>query len=249
MTASPTDDSGRADAGASGDEPTVVAGSTIVAASRAAGRRVAAWVRGSAIYEWLTAEPDPDVIVIDLRETWTVGPFLVVLDRVIDALVAAASGSRLVEVGLAGVDAVRAAPLRVGGLAAAVIGLLVAVRGVLGGPAIAPLALGVAVVAGGLVAMRDDRDWETLRETRPVELALAALEPPEPPESTEGTEPAGEGVDGGAETADGRTTPETEANHSSTADDDEDDRAGSSRSLFTDDTLGLSVDEDDDDET
>lgn len=27
-------------------------------------------------YRWLTAEPDPDVIVIDLRETWTVGPLL-----------------------------------------------------------------------------------------------------------------------------------------------------------------------------
>ena len=84
---------------------------------------------------------------------------------------------------------------------------------------------------------------------RPVNPGPAAPNPQEPREWMEGTEPAGEGVDGGAETADGRTTPETEANHSSTADDDEDDRAGSSRSLFTDDTLGLSVDEDADDET
>ncbi len=248
MTASPTDGSGRANAGASSDESTVVAGSTIVAAGRAAGRRVAAWVRGSAIYRWLTAEPDPDVIVIDLRETWTVGPFLVVLDRVIDALVAAANGSRLVAVGLAGVDAVRAAPLRVGGLGAAVIGLLVAVRGVLGGPAIAPLALGVAVAAGGLVAMRDDRDWETLRETRPVELAIAALEPPEPPASAGASEPTSGDADGGAETADGQTTSETD--RSPTAADDEDGRTESSTSLFTDDTLGFSADEDDaDDET
>jgi hypothetical protein len=30
----------------------------------------------SYIYRWLTTEPDPEVIVIDLRETWTVGPVL-----------------------------------------------------------------------------------------------------------------------------------------------------------------------------
>ncbi len=245
MTASPTDDPGRADTGTSGDdEPAVVAGSAIVAASRDAGRRIAAWVRGSAIYKWLTAEPDPDVIVIDLRETWTVGPFLLVLDHVIGALVAAASGSRLVEVALAGADAIRAAPLRAGGVGAAVVGLLVAVRGVLGGPAIAPLALGVGVAAGGLIAMRDDRDWETLRETRPVELAIAALEPPEPPGSGEKAEPNNQDADGDAETADEQTTGETDTDRSPPAD-HEDDRTEST-SLFTDDTLGLSPDEDDD---
>lgn len=36
--------------------------------------------RQSYLYRWLTAEPEPDVIVIDLRETWTVGPVLAVLD-------------------------------------------------------------------------------------------------------------------------------------------------------------------------
>jgi hypothetical protein len=36
--------------------------------------------RASWIYRWLTAEPEPDVVVIDLRETVVVGPILALLD-------------------------------------------------------------------------------------------------------------------------------------------------------------------------
>lgn len=53
---------------------------------RAVGDRAASVVRESFVYRWLTAEPDPEVVVIDLRETYTVGPFITVLDRVVDAL-------------------------------------------------------------------------------------------------------------------------------------------------------------------
>jgi hypothetical protein len=41
-------------------------------------------IRGSWLYGWLTAEPEPDVIVIDLRETRTVGPVIELLDRAIE---------------------------------------------------------------------------------------------------------------------------------------------------------------------
>ena len=44
-------------------------------------------VQGSFLYRWLTAEPDPEVIVIDLRETYTVGPFIAILDRVVETFV------------------------------------------------------------------------------------------------------------------------------------------------------------------
>ena len=40
--------------------------------------------RRSFLYNWLTKEPDPDVIVIDLRETVTVGPIIRALDYGID---------------------------------------------------------------------------------------------------------------------------------------------------------------------
>ncbi|MEF8976834.1 MAG: hypothetical protein V5A21_11470 [Halapricum sp.] len=48
----------------------------------AAGRTVSQWTRNSWLYRWLTAEPEPDVIVIDLRETWTVGPIVTVLESI-----------------------------------------------------------------------------------------------------------------------------------------------------------------------
>lgn len=48
----------------------------------AATERLADVARSSFLYRWLTSEPDPDIVVIDLRETWTVGPFVTVLDRI-----------------------------------------------------------------------------------------------------------------------------------------------------------------------
>ncbi len=44
--------------------------------------RLSRWAQASALYRWLTAEPDPDVVVIDLRDTYAVGPVISVLDRV-----------------------------------------------------------------------------------------------------------------------------------------------------------------------
>ena len=40
-------------------------------------------VRTSFLYRWLTKEPEPEVIVIDLRETWTVGPVITLLDWIV----------------------------------------------------------------------------------------------------------------------------------------------------------------------
>lgn len=58
-------------------------GSQVISAGRAIGARVSAFVRESYCYRWLTKEPDPEVIVIDLRETYAVGPFITLLDRLI----------------------------------------------------------------------------------------------------------------------------------------------------------------------
>ncbi|WP_137284646.1 hypothetical protein [Halorussus salinisoli] len=44
-------------------------------------RRLAHSVRHSHLYRWLTKEPEPDAIVIDLRDTYTVAPFIALLDR------------------------------------------------------------------------------------------------------------------------------------------------------------------------
>ncbi|WP_117594493.1 hypothetical protein [Haloprofundus halophilus] len=67
---------------------TALSGSRIVRAARSAADRLGViadrarpLVMNSYLYRWLTAEPDPEVIVIDLRETYTVGPFVRLLDR------------------------------------------------------------------------------------------------------------------------------------------------------------------------
>ncbi|MFC7058390.1 hypothetical protein [Halovenus salina] len=52
-------------------------------------------VESSWLYRWLTAEPEPDVVVIDLRETLTVGPWLRLLQRTIVWILPAALSSLL----------------------------------------------------------------------------------------------------------------------------------------------------------
>lgn len=62
----------------------VIDNSSVVGAARTVADRTATVVRNSWLYGWLTAEPEPEVIVIDLRETWTVGPFITILDWAIE---------------------------------------------------------------------------------------------------------------------------------------------------------------------
>ncbi len=58
-------------------------------------RTLRRWGRHSFLYRWLTKEPDPDVIVIDLRETYTVGSILAGVDRLTDPLVRSYQHSKL----------------------------------------------------------------------------------------------------------------------------------------------------------
>ena len=44
------------------------------------------YIIASLSFRWLTTQPDPDAIVIDLRETWTVGPVIRAVDRVVHGL-------------------------------------------------------------------------------------------------------------------------------------------------------------------
>ncbi|SDM92166.1 hypothetical protein SAMN04487949_2854 [Halogranum gelatinilyticum] len=53
--------------------------------SNAVGRWMLRAVEQSFVYRWLTKEPNPEVIVIDLRETYTVGPFVRLVDSIVDA--------------------------------------------------------------------------------------------------------------------------------------------------------------------
>ena len=57
--------------------------STVVSTFSRGGQWIADATTHSLLYRWLTKEPEPEVIVIDLRETWTVGPFITLLDAFI----------------------------------------------------------------------------------------------------------------------------------------------------------------------
>jgi hypothetical protein len=52
-----------------------------------ASREGTEWARASFLCRWLTKEPEPDVVVIDLRETLSVGPIIALLDRVLRFIV------------------------------------------------------------------------------------------------------------------------------------------------------------------
>ncbi|MDR5672474.1 hypothetical protein RH858_04830 [Halalkaliarchaeum sp. AArc-GB] len=149
-----------------------------------AGERVADVVEGSWLYRWLTAEPEPEVVVIDLRETYTVGPFIRLLDLLLERGAEWADSSRFVSGLKTGIDRITAAPLRVGGAFVAVlaaVGLIVTL--LTGEPSTAAGVGLVGLLLVGALATRDERSWSELQETRPVRLLAAAFEPPEPPES------------------------------------------------------------------
>lgn len=168
------------------DATSVFAGSRLQGLTRRAGTTV----RGSFLYRWLTAEPDPEVIVIDLRETWTVGPFIQLLDRIIPRAVDAYKTSQLGHAASAVAKRARAAPARVGGLTAAAIGIVSILAGIVVGVSVTAIVLFGLLAVGGLVATQEPRSWAELRETRPVELLIAAFEPPEPPESADSPDAA-----------------------------------------------------------
>jgi hypothetical protein len=163
---------------------------TLVALGRAAQRsrlsglagRFQRFVEASWLYRWLTAEPDPDVIVIDLRETLTVGPWLAAIERAVRWLLPATVSSVLFQLGGRTAAVLRARPVQLLSLlvgSGAAAGLLLTVAtGEPSRPAVAVLALVVVFAALG---SREDRSWTEVRESRWVELLAAAFEPPEPP--------------------------------------------------------------------
>ena len=135
------------------------------------------------LYRWLTAEPDPDVIVIDLRETLTVGPWLAALERGLRWLLPAAATSVLFGTVRRCQTAMQSRPVQ---LVSLLVGTLTAV----GLFASAGLGVGSTIFVGGLgvlallavIGSRVTWSWADLRETRGYQMLAAAFEPPEPPE-------------------------------------------------------------------
>ena len=146
------------------------------------GRSLSHYTRDSWLYRWLTKEPEPDVIVIDLRDTWTVAPFIAILDWLIELLAVAYQDSRLEHVIAAVHRRLFRSPVRfLSVLLLAVLLPILLYTAVQTGVSTTTVVLLVVTVGSGVGALVD-LSWPELRETRPVQLAIAALEPPEPPE-------------------------------------------------------------------
>jgi hypothetical protein len=152
----------------------------------ALGTVLAQLVRTSFLYRWLTAEPEPEVVVIDLRETYTVSPILAVLDSVFGTLGRAWQSAGVGNVTDSTHDALRESPIRAVSLvvlAALLTNLAVSVvSGTLSTTGLAVRLAGVAIAALGTQIRVS---WTQCTESATYRYLVAALEPPEPPESDE----------------------------------------------------------------
>ncbi|WP_245724153.1 hypothetical protein [Natronorubrum texcoconense] len=177
----------------------VVSGSKVVSSGVAFGDRIRQWrgesrlvgvgaegrdvVESSFAYRWLTSEPDPEVIVIDLRETRAFGPLIRGVDRGVSEFTARSRTSTVVgALGWVG-SAIRARPIQVVSavvLAMVVMSLVLMVRV---GSVSQSLLLGQLLVAGlAALGLRSRASLGALLETRVGRGIVAAFEPPEPPE-------------------------------------------------------------------
>ena len=135
------------------------------------------------LYRWLTAEPEADVVVIDLRETMFVGPVLAALDRVFG--LASRNWSRSVTGAAATClpERFAARPIRTASVAVFVAALatLLLLAG-LGSPSRGTVGVSLLVAALALAGTRVQASLNDLTETRAFDLAVTLLAPPEAPE-------------------------------------------------------------------
>lgn len=143
-----------------------------------AGQRL---VEASWLYRWLTAEPDPDVIVIDLRETVTVGPWLTLFQRGLEWLLPAAVSSALFRSARRLHTVVTQRPVQLGSLCLGFVGVAVLLAAGRGEPSVPLAAVGLVLAVVALIGSRITWSWAELRETRGYQAIVAAFEPPEPP--------------------------------------------------------------------
>jgi len=148
------------------------------------------FVESSWLYRWLTAEPDAEVVVIDLRETLSAGPVLAQIDRRIRDFTAVMPTSGGLRRGYRLRDGFRAHPIRIVSFGALVV-ILVGFLGIVatGGP------VGIAtfgLMIGLLVAARGTQNRTPLSEitdTGWYQTLADTFEPPAPPEGPPSDQP------------------------------------------------------------
>jgi len=161
----------------------VLEASRVVQTAQSITARVAAVTRASYLYRWLTKEPDPEVVVIDLRETYTVGPFIKLLDRLVPHVERAWNGSSLKRATDRTGELIRDVPVKAASVLFMVflaIQTLQSFSAIQSGSVTTIGAFSLAWLLT-LVGLRIDWTLAELAESRVGRLTRALLEPPEPP--------------------------------------------------------------------
>jgi hypothetical protein len=141
-------------------------------------------IQSSWLFQWLTAEPEPDVIVIDLRDTRLIGPIITRLDRTVDQLIPATMRSRLVRIGYRARSRFRERPVRV--LSLSVIAIVLVALVATATTAERFSLSSVLLIITLLVAVRgtrSKRSWDEIATSGLVGQLSAVFDPPEPPET------------------------------------------------------------------
>lgn len=157
--------------------------SRLVGAARDAVATLARWTGGSLIVRWFLAEPDPAVLVVDLRETYTVGPLLRLGTWTGGNARRLVVGSGLETGASTAAGRFEDAPLRRLGAIVATVALLGSLAGALGGGDVGGWLL---LLGAALLATRVRRSASELAESRVGRALLNAVEPPEAPDRDDG---------------------------------------------------------------
>lgn len=146
-------------------------------------------VTASLVYAWLSEDPEPQVVVVDLHETVVVGPFLHVLETVVHATGRVAAGSGVVRVAEDAATRTTERPLRVASvLAMTAVVSNVAVVATTGRLDAVGLWLRLCLVLVCTAGLRSDASMDDLRDSRPAAILAAILEPPPVDDSDPGSE-------------------------------------------------------------
>lgn len=140
------------------------------------------WIRNARLYRWLTADPEPNVITVDLRDSRALAPLLFLLDRTLAVLVPAVINARTRRLAATLTRWFVAAPLhRLGVGTVSLSGVGLAAAALTGSLTRIVAALLLGGVAVGLVLRTDRRSWRDLRTTTLGHVLVAVFVPPEPP--------------------------------------------------------------------
>lgn len=151
--------------------------SRLVGAARSVEATLARWGRNSRVVRWFLSEPDPAVVVVDLRQTYTVGPVLRLLTRTAGLASGLAERTGVTGARSSVVDRVRSAPVRALGAVVAAVALVGVATALLAG---GPTGGWLVLLGGALLATRERRSAGELTESRVGRVIVAALEPPDP---------------------------------------------------------------------